>query len=158
MNTTEVLLRGDADVNQVNVIWSMVLYWLLIGTSSTQEPRCSAWLFSIYCTIIVYVFLLAPLVFLTCLLQFCRTVWLLLKNDARIFQGNTNGPLHMAAFQNICPDINPASMIPCKTSGCDMDTWLSLHLCTALWFKYNSIYDSERVELNGLANVLLSTS
>ena len=41
MNTTEMLLRGDAaDVNKVNAIGNIGLYWFLIGTASTQEPRC----------------------------------------------------------------------------------------------------------------------
>nr|TKV99711.1 hypothetical protein SEVIR_8G061300v2 [Setaria viridis] len=84
INIIEMLPRRDADVNEVNAIGSIELYWFLIDTSSTQEPRI---------------------------------VWLLLKNDARIFQGNTHGPIHMAVFQTMYLNRNSASMIPWDSSS-----------------------------------------
>lgn len=100
----------------------------------------------------VHIFLLAPFVFLSCLLQFCRTLWILLKNDARIFQGNTYGPIQVAALWNICFNKSSASTIPCKKiSCCDKDTLLSVqtvqHVSVLFFllvdlFKNNSICDS----------------
>jgi hypothetical protein len=100
--------------------------------------------------------LLVPVVFISCLMQFCRTVWLLLKNNPRIFQEKTYGPIHMAEFQNMCCNENSASMIPCKISDSDNNTCLFKLFSTLSQFFYFSsliiqicISDSRGVQFNG---------
>lgn len=166
MNTTEMLLRENSGVDKIIAIGSTRIYWILfvIGTSRTHELRCSFLkLFSIYFIIIAYIFffasscLLVPVVFISCLMQFCRTVWLLLKNNPRIFQEKTYGPIHMAEFQNMCCNENSASMIPCKISDSDNNTSCLFKLFATLsqFFYFSSliiqicISDSRGVQFNG---------
>lgn len=148
MNTIEMPLRGDADVNEVNAIGNI---WFLICTSSTQEPRCSC--LKLFSIILVYTSsCLCHLFSLAVSCKFCRTLWILLKNDARIFQGNTYGPIQVAAFWNTCFNQSSATTIPCKKiSCCDKDTLLSVQTVqhvSVLFFlladllKNNSICDS----------------
>lgn len=98
MNVTKMLLMGNVDVNEVDSEGNTALHWCLSGISRTQEPRCLLQ----NSTLLLTITFKLPVPFrmpLNHLLSLYRIVWLLLKNGARVFQGNKLGltPVHSAA-------------------------------------------------------------
>lgn len=99
MNVTKMLLMGNVDVNEVDSEGNTALHWCLSGISRTQEPRClfrKSTLLTITFKVTCSCHFWMPL---NHLLFLYRIVWLLLKNGARVFQGNKLGlsPVHSAA-------------------------------------------------------------